>query len=142
MLVQSSPKVAPIMHVAAATYGLTPTARRDRLEAISRELRKVAYIEHRIREGMVVLVSSHECYLSRLLFMTAISSCVWVYVWVSLCLCVGLVIQPDEVMLFKSKGRLLHLRDVFRALPTAFVDVSAKLQQMADDGALCMHACL
>lgn len=83
LLVQSSPKVAPIMHVAAATYGLTPTARRDRLEAISRELRKVAYIEHRIREGRVVLVSSHECYLSRL-FITTISSCVWVYVWVSL----------------------------------------------------------
>lgn len=59
-----------------------------------------------------------------------------------ICLGVGLVIQPDEVMLFKSKGRLLHLRDVFRALPTAFVDVSAKLQQMADDGALCMHVYL
>ena len=51
LLIQSSPKVAPIIIVSAATYGLTPTARRDRLEAISKELKKVAYIEHRIREG-------------------------------------------------------------------------------------------
>jgi len=55
---------------------------------------------------------------------------------------VGLVIQPDEVALFKSKGHLLHMREVFRSLPTAFVDVSIKMQQIADDGAfvsLCMQ---
>ncbi len=51
------------------------------------------------------------------------------------------MIQPDEVVLFKSKGRLLHMRDVFRALPTVFVDVSVKLQQMADDGALLPLCC-
>ena len=60
LLIQSSPKVAPIMYVASATYGLTPTARRGRLEAINRELREVTSIEHRIREGMSALLGDIE----------------------------------------------------------------------------------
>jgi len=42
------------------------------------------------------------------------------------------------VALFKSKGHLLHMREVFRSLPTAFVDVSIKMQQIADDGGMAL----
>ena len=42
--------------------------------------------------------------------------------------------QPHEIVLFKSKSRLIHMREVFRSLPIAFVDVSVQIQRMADEG--------
>lgn len=45
--IQQSPTVAPLIYVVSATYGVTPTARRDRLDLIQKMLRKIEYIEHR-----------------------------------------------------------------------------------------------
>jgi hypothetical protein len=52
----SAPTIAPIMFVVSATYGVTPTTRRDRLESIAKDLRNIASIEHRQREGLPVQV--------------------------------------------------------------------------------------
>ena len=46
--------VAPLIFVESAYYGITPTARRDRLEAIASKLNRISVIEYRIREGLNV----------------------------------------------------------------------------------------
>eukprot|EP01032_Pedospumella_encystans_P021707 gene21707-24614_t len=52
--ISASPTVAPIIYVQTATYGITPTARRDHLDSIQKKLKKIAFMEHRIREGFRV----------------------------------------------------------------------------------------
>ncbi len=49
-----SPLIAPIIYVISGTYGITPTARKDCLDTIHKQLKKIEYIEHRKREGLVV----------------------------------------------------------------------------------------
>lgn len=51
--IQCSPTVQPLIFVLTATYGITPTARRDRLQFIARELRAIEAIEHKARQGIV-----------------------------------------------------------------------------------------
>ena len=100
VFISSSPTVAPIIYVQTATYGITPTARRDRLDYINKQLKKVAYIEHRIREGF-------RC-------------------------------QAEDVKLFKSKKDLVAQKELFMNLPTNFIDISVKLQKIADKGGIAL----
>lgn len=65
---------------------------------INKDLKKIAYIEHRIREGFRV--------------------------------------QAEDVKLFKSKKTLVAEKELFTNLPTNFIDVSIKLQILADKGGI------
>jgi len=98
IFISSSPTVAPIVYVATATYGVTPTARRDRLDIINKLLKKIRQIEHRLREGFRL--------------------------------------QPEEVKLYKTRKSLIAQRDLFMNVPTNFVDISVKVQKMADEGGI------
>jgi hypothetical protein len=98
VFISASPTVAPIIYVQTATYGITPTARRDRLDVINKDLKKIAYIEHRIREGFKI--------------------------------------QAEDMKLFKSKRFLQEQKELFTHLPTNFIDVSVKLQTLADKGGI------
>lgn len=98
--ISASPTVAPIIYVQTATYGITPTARRDHLDSIHKKLKKIAFIEHRIREGFRI--------------------------------------QAKDMALFKRKKELVEERDLFTALPTSFVDVSVKMQILADKGGIAL----
>jgi hypothetical protein len=48
----SSPTVAPLLYIPTATYGITPTGRKDRLDALMKVLTKIQYLEHQKREGI------------------------------------------------------------------------------------------
>ena len=54
VLIQTSPTVAPLIFVVSATYGITPTGRRDRLNFINRQLREIESIEHKKRQGLII----------------------------------------------------------------------------------------
>lgn len=96
--ISASPTVAPIIYVQTATYGITPTARRDHLDSIQKKLKKIAFMEHRIREGFRV--------------------------------------PAEDMKLFKTKKALVEERELFNNLPTNFVDISVKMQILADKGGI------
>ena len=96
--ISASPTVAPIIYVQTATYGITPTARRDHLDSIQKKLKKIAFMEHRIREGFRV--------------------------------------PPEDMKLFKTKKALVEEKELFNRLPTNFVDISVKMQILADKGGI------
>lgn len=96
ILLQSAPAIAPILYISSAFYGVTPSSRKDRLDLIHRELRKIDLIEHRRSQGLPV--------------------------------------QPDEVRLLRQRPKFVKQREMFLNSPTKFIDVSMKLQRMADEG--------
>ena len=98
VFISASPTVAPIIYVQTATYGITPTARRDHLEKLNKKLKKIAYLEHRIREGFKI--------------------------------------QAEDMKLFRSKKEIMNEKDLFLSLPTKFIDISIKLQILADKGGI------
>ena len=52
--IQTSPTVAPLIFVASATYGITPTGKRDRLDVISRKIKEIEAVEHKRRQGLIL----------------------------------------------------------------------------------------
>lgn len=52
--ISSAPTIAPIVFVARATYGITPTAKKDRLDALHRDLKQITAIEHRKAQGLPI----------------------------------------------------------------------------------------
>jgi hypothetical protein len=52
VFIQSSPTITPIVFVLSATYGITPTGRKFRLDFITKQLRLIESIEHGIRQGL------------------------------------------------------------------------------------------
>lgn len=50
--ISSAPTIAPIIFVTKATYGITPTAKKERVETINKELAKIVAIEHRQSQGL------------------------------------------------------------------------------------------
>lgn len=96
LMLQTSPCVSPIMNIQVAFYGITPTARKDRLDFIAKQLRRIDMIEHRRRQG--------------------------------------LPIQPEDIMLLRNRGLLLEQRTIYQNAPTKFIDVTEKVQRLADKG--------
>lgn len=96
LLLQSSPCVSPILFVQAAFYGITPTARKDRLDFIHKQLKKIDQIDHRRGQGLPV--------------------------------------QPEEMQMLRMRGPLLRQKEVFLHAQTKFIDVSEKMQRLADKG--------
>ena len=153
--------------IMTATYGLTPTARRDRLDFIGKQLKAVQRIEHRVREGMVVqadeialLRSKKNIIAQRDLFaslptgivsLTLLlqSSRLNVHHWyVYIYLFIHPSIHPSihqSIHLFVSTLVLFMRACWFGYMQCAvFVDVSVKLQQLADKGGVefildCQH---
>ena len=54
--VHQSPVVAPLMFVSAASYGITPSGRRERLLTLGQQMRKIYQIEHKMKAGLVMQV--------------------------------------------------------------------------------------
>jgi len=54
VLIQTSPTVKPLIFVVSATYGLTPTGRKQQLDWINSQLSKIQYLEHTKRQGVVL----------------------------------------------------------------------------------------
>lgn len=98
VFIQSSPTVAPLIFVLSATYGITPTGRKDRLEFVNSKLRKIEALEHRRREG--------------------------------------LTLTPDEQLFCKTKTRFKDEKHAFTTAPTCFIDISLRMQMIADKGGI------
>jgi hypothetical protein len=96
VFIESSPTITPVIFVLSATYGITPTGRKFRLDNITKQLEQIVAIEHGIRQGLKP--------------------------------------QPDQLQLLRSKSYLQEQREVFQKMPISFVDVSIKLQYLADQG--------
>jgi hypothetical protein len=94
--IMSSPTITPLIYVLSATYGITPTARKDRLDYLSKQLTKVQYFEHRKREGIAL--------------------------------------SAEETLLVKKKSYFQQQKEIFLTAETKFIDISYKLQQIADQG--------
>jgi hypothetical protein len=84
--------------VLSATYGVTPTGRKDRLAFLNKHLRRIESIEHTRRSG--------------------------------------LVITGEETIFLKSKPRLKLEKETLMNAPTKFIDISAKMQTIADKGGI------
>jgi hypothetical protein len=54
--VQQSPVVAPLMFISQASYGITPSGRRERLLTLGQQMRKIYAIEHKMKAGLVMQV--------------------------------------------------------------------------------------
>lgn len=48
------------------------------------------------------------------------------------------MVQPNEIVLFKSKKFWLAQKELFTTLPTVFIDVSVKMQHLADIGGIAL----
>ena len=48
------------------------------------------------------------------------------------------VVQADEIVLHKSKKNWLEQKNLFLTLPTVFIDVSVKMQTLADKGGIAL----
>ncbi len=92
----SSPIIAPLIYVQSATYGITPTARKDRLDFLSKTLTRIQYLEHRKREGIPL--------------------------------------TPQEFLLVKKKEYYQQQKEIFMNAEIKFIDISMKLQKIADLG--------
>lgn len=92
----SSPIIAPLIYVQSATYGITPTARKDRLDLLTKTLTKIQYLEHRKREGIPL--------------------------------------SPEDFLLVKKKSYFQQQKEIFLNAEIKFIDVSVKLQKIADTG--------
>lgn len=96
IFISQSPAVTPLIFVTSATYGITPTGRRDRVAFIDKQLYKIEQLEHKKREG--------------------------------------LALTPAEVAVFRMKAYYTELKEIFKTIPTKFIDISVKLQKLADQG--------
>ena len=54
-------------------------------------------------------------------------------------LAAGMTLQADEIVLYKQKGELLEERRIFQSIPTSFVDITKKMQIIADRGETTMN---
>jgi hypothetical protein len=94
--IMSSPTITPLIYVLSATYGITPTARKDRLDYLHKQLTKIQYLEHRKREGIPL--------------------------------------TPEEFLLVKQKSTFQKQKEQFLNADIKFIDISQKLQKIADNG--------
>jgi hypothetical protein len=97
----------------SATYGLTPTGRKQRLEWINGQLSKIQYLEHTKRQG----IGNYRVLIRRLRVLYCLHL---------------LALTGNEVVFLKNKASLLSYRDILTKAPTCFIDVRAKLQLLCD----------
>lgn len=57
------PVVAPLVFVGSAFYGVTPTGRKAKLDEVSRVLRQIYRIEHRLSDGIAVSIEEQDLLL-------------------------------------------------------------------------------
>jgi hypothetical protein len=101
LMLQTSPCVAPILYIQSAFYGITPSSRKDRLDFIAKQLKRIDMIDHRRVQGLPV--------------------------------------QPEDILFLRNRGLLLEQRTIYQNAPTKFIDVSEKLQRLADKGRYQLH---
>lgn len=105
----------------SATYGLTPTGRKQRLEAISLQLSKIQMAEHAKRQGSGA--TGIEYYIQ--------------YYWKTQFIPIPVIFMSTvltgaEVVLLKSKAALLEERGALSMAPISFLDVREKMQLLCD----------
>jgi len=97
--IEETPTVAPLLLVDKATYGVTPTSRRDRLRQLEKELIRIKTLEHKIHSGLYV--------------------------------------SPDDYnYLNNNKQKIIDDMAATREAPISFLDITTKLQRLADKGGI------